>query len=536
MRRIAGVTAALALGLTATAHAQAPVYPKPTKPTLQPKPKGPFHTLKVGKHAKYKTIGAAVKAAKAGDTIRVANGTYHEGVIVSGKNLRYLKIIGNGSAPAKVVLEGKGLKGAKAQNGIQVNGSDQVTVRGMTAQHYKANGFFFVNVNGYAADKLSAMQTGTYGIYAFNSIGGTMTDDVGAWNDDSGFYIGQTPPQVKPVRSIVKNVQSYGNVLGFSGTNMRYVTIEHSKFFNNGTGIVPNALHSEKYAPPEDNVITDNDVFWNNFNYFVGAPFKVKPPNADSPPYPAGVGILLFGSRTTQVTNNRIFGNYLGGAGMLQQFLLSQEPGAKDLIGNSITNNQFGLNGTDLNGTDLVYDGNGSGNCFSGNTGVHATVPVDGSTMASCPFTGANAFSASAQQQLVTWALADNHEQYWVKHPHPPQAGIVPLEHYADYTGAKPGKAVAAAASAAKKIQVGDDYYGPTKVTVKAGTTIKWSWLDENTNSHDVKLSKGPSGVKKFHSASAATDYSYSKKLTKPGTYKIVCTLHQAMTMTIKVK
>jgi plastocyanin len=119
-----------------------------------------------------------------------------------------------------------------------------------------------------------------------------------------------------------------------------------------------------------------------------------------------------------------------------------------------------------------------------------------------------------------------------------PQAGIVPLEHYADYTGAKPGPAVAAAASASasKKIEVGDDYYGPTKATVKAGTTIKWAWLADNANSHDVKLSKGPSGAKKFHSASAATDYSYSQKLTKPGTYKIVCTLHQDMVMTIKVK
>ena len=71
-------------------------------------------------------------------------------------------------------------------------------------------------------------------------------------------------------------------MLGFSGTNMRYVTITKSKFFNNGTGIVPNALDSEKYAPPEDNVITDNDIFWNNFNYYAGAPFKVRPTAGDS--------------------------------------------------------------------------------------------------------------------------------------------------------------------------------------------------------------------------------------------------------------
>jgi plastocyanin len=93
-----------------------------------------------------------------------------------------------------------------------------------------------------------------------------------------------------------------------------------------------------------------------------------------------------------------------------------------------------------------------------------------------------------------------------------------------------------ALAAPTKRIQVGDDYYGPTKVTVKPGTTVKWVWLDGDTNSHDVKLKSGPKGVKKFHSASAASDYTFSRKLTKPGTYKIVCTLHQDMTMTIKVR
>jgi hypothetical protein len=441
MGRIAALTLALAIGLAAPAAAQSPpVYPPPTKPKVQPKPKGPFHTLRVGRHAKFKTISAAVRKAKAGDTIKVANGTYREGVIVHGKAKRYLRIIGNRAHPGKVVLEGKGLHGARAQNGVQVDGADQVTVQGMTAQHYKANGFFFVNVDGYDASHLQAFQVGTYGIYAFNSVGGRMTHDVAAWNNDSGYYIGQTPPQVTPKRSIVDHVVAYGNVIGFSGTNMRYVTIEHSKWFNNGTGIVPNALHSERYAPPEDNVITDNDVFWNNFNYYAGAPFRIAKNNKDSTPYPVGVGILLFGSRTTQVTNNRIFGNYLGGAGMIQQFLLTQEPGAQDLIGNSFTNNAFGLDGTDLNGRDLVYDGNGTGNCFAGNTGVQVTEPADGSTFAGCPFTGANAFSSSIQQEIVSWALDSTHEKFWVVHPHAPQPGLVPLEHYATYTGKKAPK------------------------------------------------------------------------------------------------
>lgn len=429
-----GLAAGVALALAPAA--QAVDYPPPSKPSTIAKPKGPFHTLQVGKTKKYKTIGAAVKAAKPGDTIKVANGTYHEGVQIKGSAKRYLKLIGNAADPKKVVLEGKGLTGIPAQNGVKIDGAAEVTVRGFTAQHYRANGFFVVNTTGYTLDRLRAMLTGVYGVYAFNSRGGTMSNTEAAWNNDAGFYIGQTPPQVKPIRSIVKNVTAYGNVLGFSGTNMRYVTITKSKWFNNGLGIVPNALDSEKYAPPEDNVITDNDVFWNNFNYFKGAPFPLEKQAKGTAPYPVGTGILLFGSRRTKVIGNRVEGHYLLGIGAVQQLLLKQAD-AKDLIGNEISGNAFG-GGGDRNGRDVFYDGNGSGNCVAGNTGVQVTVPADASTMAPCPFGGANAFSAAAQGEAVGWTVDPTHEANWLKAPHPARAGIVPLERYADYKGKKP--------------------------------------------------------------------------------------------------
>jgi hypothetical protein len=421
------------LTLALAAPAMAADYPPPSDPgTVQAKPKGPFHTRNVcakGKKSKgcFKTIQKAINAAKPGDTVKVPDGTWKEGVKIQGAKKRFLKLIGNIKHPEKVVFEGKSLKGAAKSNGVLINRANEVTVRGFTAQHYNGNGFFVTNANGYHLNDLIAKYVGVYGVYAFNTVGGEMRRDTAAWNNDSGFYVGQTPKQTKPVRTILSDLVSYGNVLGYSGTNSRYVTITKSKWFNNGLGIVPNALDSEKLPPPEENVITDNDIFWNNFDYYKGAPFKLRPPATGDVPYPTGVGVLLFGGRNNKITNNRIFGNYLLGAGMIEQFLL-KNPDDGTLVGNEITGNQFGLNGTDLNGRDIGYDGNGTGNCVSDNTGAASVTPEDGHTLVPCPFGGANTFDEAARNTAVGWAIAPDQETNWIRHDHAPQGDIKPLE------------------------------------------------------------------------------------------------------------
>jgi hypothetical protein len=423
--------------LALAAPAMAASYPPPSDPgKVQAKPKGPFHTLKVcakGKKKKkgcFKTIQKAVNKARPGDTIKVPHGTYKEGVQIKGAKKRYIKLIGDVSHPEKVVLEGKSLKGVAKANGVVINGANEVTIRGIQAQHYNGNGFFAVNVRGYHLNDLIAKEVGVYGLYAFNSIGGEMRRDIAAWNNDSGYYIGQTPVQTKPVRSIISDVVAYGNVLGYSGTNSRYVTITKSKWFNNGTGIVPNALDSEKFPPPEENVITDKDIFWNNFDYYKGAPFKLRKPATGDVPYPTGVGVLLFGGRHNTISNNRIYGNFSVGAGMLEQFLLKNAERDGTLVGNQIINNQFGLNGTDLNGRDIFYDGNGNDNCISGNTGVQVTEPTDAGTFVPCPFSGANTYNEQSRNTAVGYAVAPDQETAWIRHDHVAQAGIQPLERY----------------------------------------------------------------------------------------------------------
>jgi len=92
-----------------------------------------------------------------------------------------------------------------------------------------------------------------------------------------------------------------------------------------------------------------------------------------------------------------------------------------------------------------------------------------------------------------------------------------------------------AGAGKTKTIKLADNYFTPVDVKVAKGTTIKWKWPSDPIDVHDVKLKKGPSGVKKFHSEPASSGYVFKKTLKVKGTYKIICTLHEEMVQTIKV-
>src|SRR4030095_5732914 len=105
--------------------------------------------------------------------------------------------------PEKVLLRARG----SMQNGIFVNNANEVTVDGFMTRDYKSNGFFFTNLTGYTMKHLIARRTGVYGLSAFNTSGGRRLNSEAYYANAGGFYIGQTPPQAKPVRTIVSNVE-----------------------------------------------------------------------------------------------------------------------------------------------------------------------------------------------------------------------------------------------------------------------------------------------------------------------------------------
>ena len=83
---------------------------------------------------------------------------------------------------------------------------------------------------------------------------------------------------------------------------------------------------------------------------------------------------------------------------------------------------------------------------------------------------------------------------------------------------------------ATRTVSVKDNFFSPKSVSVKRGTTVRWVW--RGSAPHNVTVTSGP---KKFH-ARTQTKGSFKATPHTKGTYRIVCTIHAGMSMTLKVR
>jgi len=91
------------------------------------------------------------------------------------------------------------------------------------------------------------------------------------------------------------------------------------------------------------------------------------------------------------------------------------------------------------------------------------------------------------------------------------------------------------AVAGTRVINVGDNFFvrpGGGTVTVAKGTKVTWRWTGHNP--HTVTVTSGP---QKFRSpVYGPTGSRFSHRMTRAGTYKIICEVHgAAMHMTLKV-
>jgi plastocyanin len=88
------------------------------------------------------------------------------------------------------------------------------------------------------------------------------------------------------------------------------------------------------------------------------------------------------------------------------------------------------------------------------------------------------------------------------------------------------------ALAATKRVSVGPgESFGPRSLSVARGTTVTFRWTGDEP--HNVVVTSGPV---RFHTSVRRAGATYSRRFTKAGTYRIVCTLHDGMRMRLTVR
>ena len=97
---------------------------------------------------------------------------------------------------------------------------------------------------------------------------------------------------------------------------------------------------------------------------------------------------------------------------------------------------------------------------------------------------------------------------------------------------------VAVAQAATRTVRVGDNWFvrdtrGTPTVNARAGDTIRFRWVGNDP--HNVAVQRGP---QRFSSGRPQTSGSYSRRVSRRGTYLIICQVHgrrdQAMRLRVR--
>ena len=290
------IALATLIGGVGVATAAAPASLTPHAATGRVLTVGTWHGVK----GKYKSIQAAVDAAKTGDWVVIAPGDYKEradyshqapqgvgwpgaGVQITTPGIHLLGLDRNGvivdgtkgGAPCNSVKKYQDYGPAGiGRNGILVYKAPGVTIDNLTVCNFlsgKGDGAgnqIWWNA-GYTTGQPMAMSysgsylnattnyfsskdghQATYGIFASDTTGPGLIDRTYASNmNDSSYYIGACPD----CNAVLNHAHGQNSVLGYSGTNSGgHLIIENSEFDHNSTGLDTNTQGIGDPPPPQN--------------------------------------------------------------------------------------------------------------------------------------------------------------------------------------------------------------------------------------------------------------------------------------------
>ncbi len=313
----------------------------------------------------FRSIEAAIDAAKPGDWILIAPGDYktqtarsprgrpdlqagllitRRGVYLRGMNRTTVVIDGTKPGSPRCSRKAtdqnfgpKSSKGPKGLNGILIYKADNVWVQNLTVCNFLSgsgdagneiwwnggDGSGTIGGKGYDGSYLTATNTfyanektaAQYGVYSSNWTGGTFYESYASNFNDSGFYIGACQ---QACDQTVSRVWAEFNAVGYSGSNSGgELVVKDSEFDNNEDGFDTGSINGDG-PPPQDgscprdgfSSITGTHscwVFMDNYVHDNNNPNV--PASGAAAAGPVGTGLSVSGGRNDTIMDNRFIGN-----------------------------------------------------------------------------------------------------------------------------------------------------------------------------------------------------------------------------------
>ena len=366
-----------------------------------------------------------------------------------------LQIEGYGRDPEDVVIVGD----RKKTDVIRADRAWGLYLRNFTVEQAAFNDIDLVEVNGFRISRVVARYAQNYGILSFTSVNGLYDHDEAYGNGDSGLYPGSTekgcdvtPNAYATCNSLVgdahqqqgcerysieiRESDSHDNVLGYSGTAGNSTWVHDNKFHDNSSGLTTDSFAQGHPGMPQECVKWEhNEINSNNFNPFTAerqdycrtTPFPIRKREIVCPQFQTsvGTGILIGGGNRNLIRDNHIYDNWKRGIfliGVPASLRNDTNPDhQRDTSnGNRFLNNTMGArpDGTVApNGLDFHWDGQGVGNCWSGNDYKSgAKRRSDPANLPDCP--GRTNYAVTNPSALITSASCTAWDPY--KMPRPP--------------------------------------------------------------------------------------------------------------------
>lgn len=285
------------------------------------------------------SIQKAVDAARPGDTVLLAPGTYKQSVSLTEPDITL-----RGHGAGRTVLTPAKNAGksacAKAGNGICVTGSDakplrDVTVRSLTVRGFAKNGLWATGTERLNVRYVTAERNGQWGIAEERSARSVVSHNLTQNNGDAGIFVANTVDTEEGARdaqkTVVRHNTTAGNRVGVTVRRLRNLSVTHNEATGNCAAVF---VVGDETKPRAGRM----DVKWNHIHANNKHCAKTS-----RLPFLQGSGIVLTGVEDTVVAFNRVENNKgtspLSGGIVLFKSLVGTPSERNDVRDNLVTGN-----------------------------------------------------------------------------------------------------------------------------------------------------------------------------------------------------